>query len=601
MNELSRRRFLKTTMAAGVALSMPSFLSQALAQAKSSVNGTKPNVVLLQADDLGYSDISCCGSEINTPNIDSLFTDNGIMFSHVYTYSKCEPTRLSLITGLQPYTQDMAPGEFAGVLNDNGISFGSVMKSAGYSTCQVGKWDVAGGGAQQQGFDRMFCYNCFDKGPGDYWEPTGMNKDGLAFSPPNDYFMTDGLAEYSADFIREQVGKPNPFFMYISFKNPHWPLQAKAEDIARFKGSYDGGWDQLRQSRFERQKQRGLVDPSWTLPPMNNNWATLSDSDKKDFASRMEVYAAQVYNLDQNIGRILSALKASGFDENTLILFWSDNGPSAEGRENNVRPVGTKESFVSYGGGWAEASATPFKGQKTQLTEGGAVTSMLVRWPAVIKKSFITHNPGHLTDITATCYDVAGAQYPATVNGKTIPPLEGVSFGDVFKTGSRLSNPICMQFRGHRMVRHGKWKIYAKDNGSWQLYDLEKDGTETTNLASHYPDVVNQLAAIYTEWEINYSLPSKYYTTVNYNPSSSTAASPRPARVTHAEQRLQSVIRFSGSKIELSSWQVAKFKSVDLFNLQGDFIATLPINGRRTIPIQVNKPTHALYVARLQP
>lgn len=519
----------------------------------------RPNIVVILADDMGFSDLGCYGGEIRTPNLDAL-AKNGLRFTQFYNTARCCPTRASLLTGLYPHQAgighmmgDRGLEGYRGNLNRNCATIAEVLKPAGYRSYAVGKWHVTPGNDPkseadrrnwplQRGFDR---YYGTIHGAGSYFDPSSLVRDNTLITVANDpeyrpkeYYYTDAIADHAARFIREHAreNRAQPFFLYTAFTAAHWPLHAKESDIAKYRGRYDRGFELVSAARWAKQKKLGLVEAAWGQAPLAESWA---DVKNKAFESRcMEVYAAQVDCLDQGVGRIVAELKAQGQFENTLILYLQDNGGCAEaiGRggsavERLARPTlpamqpddrqhdstpkqtrdgwpvrqgygvmpGGPDTYIAYGRGWAQVSNTPFREYKHWTHEGGIGTPLIAHWPAGLARSrrnkFETQ-PGHLVDIMATCVDLAGATYPSERDGKAIKPMEGVSLRPAF-TGQSLERkqPLFWEHEGNRAVRDGKWKLVAKENRPWELYDLERDRTELHDLASSEPAKTRELAA----------------------------------------------------------------------------------------------------------
>lgn len=342
--------------------------------------------------------------------------------------------------------------------------------------------------------------------------------------PWEGFYDTDVVFDYLIQFIRERP-EGEPFFAYVTPRAPHWPLHAREEDIEKYKGVYDEGWDKIRESRYEKQLELGLISRDWKLASRSDDdgvvpaWESLSPGQQKQMAEKMEVYAAQVDCLDQNIGKLVTFLKKNGLFDNTLILFISDNGACAEPNDQPFGqdwkngqggPVGSPSSFESYGRGWAEVSNTPFRLWKWKAHEGGIASPMIASWPMGITASgTISRQPGHLVDVMATCIDVSDAAYPEVYNGNDIQPPEGLSFAPVFQGGSRTEHDvIAWEHFANRGIRSGKWKLVSQNHdnwthakpGIWELYNLEEDRTESTNLAKQMPEKVEELAAKYDEW-----------------------------------------------------------------------------------------------------
>jgi arylsulfatase len=496
----------------------------------------RPNIVLILADDMGFSDIGCYGGEIRTPNIDGL-ARGGVRFTQFYNTARCCPTRASLLTGLYPHQAGVGhmvdnpkpfPG-YGGDLSRQAVTIAEALKPAGYQTLMCGKWHVTPvtgskhNWPRQRGFDR---YYGIIHGAADYFNPVTLVRDNekAELDAPG-YYFTDAIASNAAAFVADEARKPEPFFLYAAFTAPHWPLHALEEDIARYRGRYKDGWDAMREERHRRQIGMGLVRKEWPLTVRDPAVPAWRDAPDKEWQQRrMEVYAAQVDRLDQGVGRILEAVRRSGQEENTLVMFLSDNGGCAEElgpkaralhipsvtldgrpvRVGNVPGVmpGAEDTYQSYGVPWANASNTPFRLYKHWVHEGGIATPLVARWPGVIRrKNALTDAPGHLIDLMATCVDVAGARYPDSFAGERITPLEGKSLRPVFESGRRSGHEaIFWEHEGNRAVRQGQWKLVSRHPGQWELYDLEADRTEMRNLAASDPGRVASMTALYEQW-----------------------------------------------------------------------------------------------------
>lgn len=492
-----------------------------------------PNVVIILADDMGFSDLGCYGSEIATPNLDRLAT-GGLRFTQFYNCARCCPTRAALLTGLYPHqagvghmVQDLGSPAYRGNLNRICVTIAEVLRGAGYRTLMSGKWHVTpfstdtDNWPQQRGFDRFFGLIGSVRS---YYDPPTLTRGNTAIQAGKDFYLTDALTDNAVTFLDETSKKKQPFFLYLAYTAPHWPMHALPQDIAKYRGKYKSGWDDLRQQRHRRMVELGLVDRSWPLTPRDATAPAWADAPNKDwFDQRMAVYAAMIDRLDQGVGRILKQLKATGQEENTLILFLADNGGCAEEIPANWRGVrfpdqtrdgrptkvgndpavapGPDDVFQSYGLPWANASNTPFRLYKHWVHEGGIATPMIAHWPARIKKAGITHQPGHVIDLMATCLDVAGQQYPRTFQGKDIQPVEGKSLVPIFQGKTRPGHDaLFWEHEGNKAVRQGKWKLVSRHADQWELYDLEADRTELTNLAGKQPDKVKELADRYQQW-----------------------------------------------------------------------------------------------------
>ncbi len=480
----------------------------------------RPNIVLIMADDMGFSDLGCYGSEIRTPNLDALAA-GGMRFTQFYNTGRCCPTRASLLTGLYPHQAGVGhmvgdyglPG-YRGFLNDRCVTIAEVLRPAGYTTLMAGKWHVGEDRPHwpcDRGFDRHFG---LISGGSNYWRLDPGRKmalDDVLYTPREPFYMTDLFTDHAIRFLDQHGRSDKPFFLYVAYTCPHWPLHAHPQDIARYQGKYLMGWDELRRQRHKRMIEMGLVDPRWALTPRDTTAKAWEDAQNKaDLDLRMAVYAAQIDRMDQNIGRILAKLRELKMEQNTLVMFLADNGGCAEEVDRGVKgvPAGPADSFLSYGLPWANASNTPFRRYKHWVHEGGISTPLIAYWPGVIKPNQITHQPGHVIDLMATCVDVGQATYPQTRDGQPITPLEGKSLRPIFHTGTREGHKaIFWEHEGNRAVRQGQWKLVSmhpgrgrSDPGAWELYDLETDRTELNNLADKQPEKVKELAALYDAW-----------------------------------------------------------------------------------------------------
>jgi arylsulfatase len=520
---MNRREFLAALGAgAAVAWGAARGLGASAARAGEAPAGPakRPNIILMMADDMGFSDIGCYGGEIQTPNLDRLAA-RGIRFTQFYNTARCCPTRASLLTGLYPHQAGIghmvgakmvdgkpAPG-YLGYLNDCCVTIAEALRQGGYTTLMAGKWHVGEDRPHwpcDRGFDHYFG---LISGGSNYWrlDPgRQMARDQEPFTPQGEtFYMTDAFTDAAVDFLETHGRGPKPFFLYVAYTSPHWPLHAWPDDIAKYKGKYMLGWDALREARRRRQIEMGLVDRRWPLTPRDDRapaWADVQDKEARDL--KMAVYAAQIDRMDQNIGRILKKLDDLGAADNTLILFLADNGGCAEevNRGKAGVPPGPADSFLSYGLPWANASNTPFRLYKHWVHEGGIATPLIARWPARIRQGgTLTPQVGHLVDLMATCCDVAGAAYPKTYNGKEIIPLEGRSLAPIFDGRERPPHEtICWEHEGNRAIRQGKWKLVSRHPGGWELYDMEADRTELANLAAKEPQRVQQMIAAYDAW-----------------------------------------------------------------------------------------------------
>ena len=513
-SQVNRREFLSVVGAAAAGSLMPRWLRGQTAPAGRQ---GRPNIVLIMADDMGFSDIGCYGSEIVTPNLDRLAA-GGVRFSQFYNGARCCPTRASLLTGLYAHQAGIGhmadrleiPG-YQGSLNDRCVTVAEVLRAGGYQTMITGKWHVGAREGQlplDRGFNRFYGFRWGAAGyfnvDGD--EPIEMLDDKPIVRPAG-WYATDAYSDQAVGFLDQAAHTDAPFFLYVSYTAPHWPLHAKPADIARYKGKYLQGWDELRKRRHRRQVEMGLVADRWPLVPRDGSapdWGDLPPGQREQFDLKMAVYAAQVDCMDQGIGRILAKLKAMGVERNTLVLFLSDNGGCAEqiNRPNKRGPIGTRDSFASYGLPWANASNTPFRRFKHYTHEGGIATPLVAYWPEVIGNGgSITHQTGHIIDIMATCCDVAGVAYPSTFVGRQITPLEGKSLLPIFQGKQRSGHEaLFWEHEGNIAVRQGKWKLVRQYKRPLELFDMEADRTELNDLAAANGEKVREMSALHDAW-----------------------------------------------------------------------------------------------------
>lgn len=486
--------------------------------------GAKPNIIIILVDDMGWSDISCYGSEIPTPNLDKL-AGNGLRFTQFYNTGRCCPTRASLLTGLYSHQSGIGhmvddngvPG-YRGFLNDRCVTIAEALRPAGYFTAMAGKWHVGDREQSmwplQRGFDRFYGV---PEGGGFYFKIKKNRRvlmgNEVLYSgekpTPAGWYSTDAWTEFGIKFIDESLAAKKPFFLYLAHNAPHFPLEAPPEDIVRWRGKYRQGWDVLREQRYRRQIELGVIDKSWPLSPRPDGvkaWEGLSEEQKDRFDHIMAIYAAVMERMDRSVGVLVKALTERNALDNTLILFLSDNGGNAEsgpdGRTGGPGPWGSAESDVFCGQSWATLENTPFRRYKHYNHEGGISTPLIAHWPAgIAAKGELRTQPGHLIDLMATCVDVGGAKYPAEVNGKAIQPMEGRSLRPAFENKPIEREALFWEHEGNAAVRVGDWKLVrAGRNGEWELYDLAKDRTEIKNLATQEPERVKELAAKWDAW-----------------------------------------------------------------------------------------------------
>jgi arylsulfatase len=482
-----------------------------------------PNIIIVLVDDMGFSDLGCYGGEIPTPNIDALAA-GGLRFTQFYNTGRCCPTRASLLTGLYSHqagighmTDDKGVPGYRGFLNDRCVTIAEVLRPAGYFTAHTGKWHVGHGDDArlplQRGFDRFYGV---PEGGGFYFKPkagrTVRLGNEIVHGPgqpaPDGWYSTDAWTDYGLRFIDEARAAGKPFFLYLAHNAPHFPLQAAPQDIAKFRGKYKAGWDALRTQRHARQKELGVVAPSWPLTPRDATieaWDTLTAAEQDTLDLRMAIYAAVMHRLDRAIGTLVAGLKERGVLDNTLLFFLSDNGASDEGGlhgKSGAGEPGSAESDVFLGRAWANASDTPFRLYKKNSHEGGIATPLIAHWPAgIAARGEWRAQTGHVIDLMATCVEVAGAKYPAEHNGKSIQPMEGRNLLPAF-AGQPLerSSPLFWEHEGHRAIRIGDWKLVSKHPGPWELYDMAADRTEMHDLAAQQPERVKEMAAQWDVW-----------------------------------------------------------------------------------------------------
>jgi arylsulfatase len=518
----TRREFIRAFGIGAASLSLSG--CQRLKSVTRGRRAGRPNIVLIMADDMGYSDIGCYGGEIHTPNLNRL-AEGGLRFTQFYNGARCCPTRASLLTGL--YAHQTGIGHmvgnrgypaYQGYLNDRCVTIAEALKPAGYRTLMSGKWHVGETRPHwptDRGFDRYFG---LISGAANYFDPAKTKAKGVKrkmalddqpYAPPQDgFYMTDAFADHAVEFLDEHGRRREPFFLYLPFTAPHWPLHAWPEDIAKYKGKYLEGWDKLRWERRQRMIDMGIIRKEWKLSPRDEKtWPWADEEDKESMDLKMAVYAAQIERMDYGIGRVMEKIRRFGAEENTLVMFLADNGGCAEGgpkgfdnRKNGLPPGGV-DSYMSYGLSWANASNTPFRRYKHWVHEGGIATPFIAYWPAVIKNGGITREVGHIIDVMATCLDAAGAEYPRTRDGKEVTQLEGRSLLPIFREGRRAGHDaLFWEHEGNRAVRQGKWKLVSAHGGPWELYDLEADRTELNNLIDDHPDKAEEMKALYEAW-----------------------------------------------------------------------------------------------------
>ena len=476
---------------------------------------TRPNLVLIMVVDMGYSDIGCYGGEIKTPNLDRL-AGGGLRFTQFYNTAKCHTTRAELLTGNYAYS-----------IGDNnmehGATFGEVLRTVGYRTLIAGKWHQKPL-PTTRGFDRYFgladgCSNFFNPGlkarPGE--GPPGRKgktrvrrwaiEDKVIMgytSPDKDFYHTDAFTSYAMERLDEYKDEDKPFILYLPYTAPHYPLHAWPEDIAKYRGKYKIGWDEIRKQRFARMNKMGIIGPNHKLTPRASRaWDELSEKQKDEEDLKMAVYAAMIDRVDQNLGRLFAKLRELGKWNNTLIMFLTDNGACPEQPNTTPDiPPGPVESYRTVSVAWANASNTPYRKFKSTDYEGGIRTPFIAHWPGVIKPG-LTGQVGHIIDVSATFRDITGAKYPGEVLGNRTKPPVGKSLLPVFKGKQREPHAeIYWHFSRANAVRQGDLKV-VRAGKAWELYNLKADPTEMHNLARERPEKTAELAQMWEAWRDN--------------------------------------------------------------------------------------------------
>ncbi len=484
-----------------------------------------PNILMIVADDLGFSDPGCYGGEIETPNLDRLATE-GVRFTQFYNCAVCNATRIAVLTGRHPRFGK------ATLWRDGMVTAAELLRGTDYATAMSGKWHLGGSPTRpiDRGFDEYYGVMI---GAVNYFDPNHPDPPGLKHSgPPQpfvhndqpvkevpaDYYTTDAFTDHAISQIKTAAERKKPFFLHLAYNAPHYPLQARPEDIAKYRGRYREGYSKLRAQRHARLLGLGLIPPGTPLPEPDvkrGDWRydlqpeAWESADQEWEAAKMEIYAAMVDRLDQGVGRVLATLREHGLEENTLVIFFSDNGACASRSSEAERKAfhvgkspGGKDSYILCGPGWATAQSSPFRRYKTWTHEGGITTPMIVRWPGKIQPGGIIRHVTHVVDLLPTFLEIAGQTYPATFDGKATLPLEGKSLVPIL-TGARGLSPreLGWQLYGSRAYRHGRWKIvWGVTTQKWELYDMVSDRTETRDLAAVRPGMVTKLKKAWERW-----------------------------------------------------------------------------------------------------
>jgi arylsulfatase len=507
----------------------------ALASLARAADPQRPNILVILADDLGFSDLSSYGGEIPTPNLDEL-AKSGVRFSHFYNTARCCPTRAALLTGMYPhqagvghmvdaYAQaaraKLASPAYTDHLSKNTPTIAEILGAAGYRTGMSGKWHVGYRPDElpfARGFQRSLvqidgAMNYWGYGiqhnspPGEKAEPP-MARDGQPWSPPREgFFSTDAYADFAMEFIGDASPSREPFFFYLAFNAPHWPLHAPAEDIAPHRARYEAGYDVIRAERLARLKKLGLISSDAVLSPRLPrlpSWEEATPEQRASWTEKMAIYAAQISRMDAAIGRVISRLRETGALDNTLILFMSDNGGAAEDPKRSLpgAVLGSRDSYAGYDLPGAHVSSAPFRMTKVFVHEGGIASPLIARWPAQIKPGTTTHQVGHVIDIAATVLAAASVPFPQKIGERAITPTEGVSLLPAMR-GEQIQRPqpLFWEHQGHRAVREGNWKLVSRyPENQWELYDLSSDPTELKDLSSAQPGKMEEMSAKYEAW-----------------------------------------------------------------------------------------------------
>jgi len=525
----------------------------------------RPNVIVVLADDMGCSDAGCYGGEVHTPSIDALARD-GVRFTQFYNMARCCPTRASLLTGVYPHqaglgamNQDLGKPAYRGELNDRCVTIAEVLRGAGYRTGMVGKWHLSRlniAGAPREKTKAMLAFTDdapisptkenwptrrgFEEywgtipGVDSYFDPYGLvhNEEEMS-ERGDDFYYTDFISDRAVSMIAKYSAEDKPFFLYVAYTAPHWPMQARPQDVARYKETYKAGWDVIREERFARQLEMGLVKKEWGLSPraflesLNDGASAVGawdDAAAKEWqAGRMAVYAGMIECMDRGIGRISAMLRARGLEESTMIVFLSDNGACQEnvradwydipsltrdGREIHVgnNPAfmpGPEEVYQSYGPAWANASNTPFRRFKHYTEEGGISAPCVMRWPGggVVGGRIEKEQVGNVLDLMPTILEAAGATYPASYQGRAVTPAEGKNLLPALRGEEKVERGVlCWEHEGNRAVRIGAWKLVGPHGEPWRLYNIEEDRTELHDRSAEMPEKVAELKREYELW-----------------------------------------------------------------------------------------------------
>jgi len=489
----------------------------------------KPNFLVILMDDMGFSDAGCYGGEIRTPHIDAL-ASNGIRFTNAYNAGRCWPSRACMITGYYPQQirRDEMPGIKMAARPSWAHGIPEYLKPLHYRSYLSGKWHIDRP-PEVAGFDRVFSYDDTDHHFLSTERMQGDENQPINPSDPEGYYASAAVADHAIRYLDEHARdhSEKPFFCYLALTEPHFPLQAPQKEIERYRDRYLEGWDSIRQARWKKLQKSGIVQSPLSAPdpdivfPWNLKraklkekfgqgevdkavpWESLTEEEKHFQANKMAIHAAMIERADREIGRVIGQLKRMNVYDNTVIIFASDNGASAEQMirgdgHDPAAPMGSPKSYLSLGPGWSTAANTPFRLHKSWMHEGGISTPLIVHWPQGISaRGELRHDPVHFVDVLPTVLDLARS--PIRPLQSEAPPLAGVSLVPSWK-----NKPVSRQdalwwcHRGNRAIRKGKWKMVTLGDGEWALYDLDKDRGEMNDLTTQHPEIVKELK---TAWE----------------------------------------------------------------------------------------------------
>lgn len=515
-----------------------------------------PNILLILADDMGYSDIGSFGGEIPTPHIDTLAAE-GVVFSNFHVASTCAPTRSMLLTGVDnhpagqgtmfiPTAEQRGKPGYENRLNERVVTVSRLLEDAGYDTYMAGKWHLGTEPGQypvDRGFSRSYALlggGASHYAAGPMLLRSNYISDGQEVSLPEDFYSTDFYTDTLIEFIDSQENREQPFFAYAAYTAPHWPLQARDEDINKHLETYQLGWDVLRKRRFEKMKAQGIIAENLPYPPRWDTvpaWDSLSIERQKVEAKKMAIYAAMMSNMDANIGRLLQHLRDRNVYDNTIVLFMSDNGAEALdtgdvdtimikaltlGTDKDYDSMGSANTFVSYGKAWANLGSAHLKGHKVMGTEGGIRTPLIVSMPSRFSGDRISHAFTSVMDITPTLLQMAGISHPGTsYRGRSVAALDGGSLLPLLSGKERqVARPrqfLGFELFGQRALYKDDWKLLKQQpphgNLTWELYDLAEDPSESRDLARQFPDQVKEMTEDFNTFvtEKNVILPPPDY------------------------------------------------------------------------------------------